>query len=39
MEFYVSGTVVITSDPLAAVIENVYIDTTNIILGIYFLTE
>ena len=36
MEFYVSGTVVTTSDPLGIIMEHIYIDTTNIIIGFNF---
>ena len=36
MEFYVSGTVVITQDPLGIIMDKIYIDTTNIIIGFNF---
>ena len=36
MEFYVSGTVVTTLDPLGIIMDNIYIDMTNLIIGFNF---
>ena len=39
MEFYLSGVVLSSLDPLGMVFENVYLDTTNILQGFLFETE
>ena len=39
MEFYFSGSLSVSSDPLGLVFENIYVDTTNLISAFFYFTQ